>query len=251
MAEEHPVAGGGKVLIIDDSVDLLKGLRMVLSREGYLVETLNKPAMAMSVVKSTHPDLLILDVMMPEVDGWQVLRSVRGDADTANIPILMLTAKGSPEAKISGFTLGADDYLVKPFEISELKCRIAALLRRSVDHQNPSPAEYLFPGFLGSGESLLIPSRDVYFVEGAKNYTYVHTYDKKCLSRLTLGEATAAAPHGFMRVHRSYLVNLGRIASGRWASSSLYRVTLSDADGTQIPISRGLVSQIRTAAGLK
>lgn len=247
--QRHP-ASGRKILIIDDSVDLLKGLRMVLSREGYVVETVNRSTTAMDVVRSLRPDLVILDVMMPEVDGWQILRGIRSDPAAAETPVLMLTAKGSPEAKISGFTLGADDYLVKPFEISELKCRVAALLRRSVEGRGPSATEHCFPAFLGSGESLLIPSEDVYFIEGAKNYTYIHTYDKRFLSRLTLGEATATAPAGFMRVHRSYLVNLGRVASGRWVSSSQYRIGLSDAEETQIPISRGLVTHLKAATGL-
>ncbi|MBS3973257.1 MAG: response regulator [Actinobacteria bacterium] len=251
MAGEQQKTSGRKLLIIDDSIDLLKGLRMVLSKEGYLVETLSKPAMALDVVKNFEPCLVILDVMMPEVDGWQVLRTIRSNSGTARIPVLMLTAKGASEAKITGFTLGADDYLVKPFDISELKCRVAALLRRSVVGDGQPLPECSFPVFLGSGESLLIPSEDVYFIAGAKNYTFVHTYDKKYLSRLTLSEAVAAAPAGFMRVHRSYLVNIGRIASGKWASSSLYKIGLSDAAGTQIPVSRRLVTELKTKAGMR
>jgi len=251
MAGEQQKTSARRLLIIDDSIELLKGLRMVLSREGYLVETLSKPVMALDVVESVDPDLVILDVMMPEVDGWQILGAIRGNSATARIPVLMLTAKGAPEAKITGFTLGADDYLVKPFEVAELKCRVAALLRRSVMSEGQPLPECSFPVFLGSGESLLIPSEDVYFITGAKNYTFVHTYDKKYLSRLTLGEAVAAAPPSFMRVHRSYLVNIGRIASGKWESSSLYKIGLSDAAGTQIPVSRKLVTELKAKTGIR
>lgn len=251
MAGEQQKASGRRVLIIDDSIDLLKGLRMVLSREGYLVETLSKPAMALEMVENVDPDLVILDVMMPEVDGWQILGAIRSNSGTARIPVLMLTAKGTSEAKITGFTLGADDYLVKPFEVSELKCRVAALLRRSVVGEGHPLPKRSFPALLGSGESLLIPSEEVYFIAGAKNYTFVHTYDKKYLSRLTLREAAAVAPAGFMRAHRSYLVNLGRIVSGKWASSSLYKISLSDAAGTQIPVSRRLVTDLKAKAGMR
>lgn len=249
MMGGHQTSSGRKVLIIDDSIDLLRGLRAALAKDGYLIETLSQPAMALEVAKEVSPDLVILDVMMPEVDGWQVLRILRSDKGTKHIPVLMLTAKGTPEAKITGFTLGADDYLVKPFEITELKCRVAALLRRS-SAGNPLP-EYSFPTHLGSGESLLIPSEEVYYVTGAKNYTYIHTYEDKYLSRLTLAEATDFAPPGFMRVHRSYLVNLGRIAAGRWVSSSLYKISLSDAAGTSIPVSRTLVMDLKTKAGIR
>jgi DNA-binding response OmpR family regulator len=240
-----------RILLVDDSLDLLRGLRLALSREGYLVEVLSQPGVVREVIERVRPDILVLDVMMPGVDGWQVLRMVRDHPDFGALPVLMLTAKGSSEAKVGGFTLGADDYLTKPFDIAELKCRIGALLRRSGSHRSPKPSEYCFTAVIGSGERLLVPAEDVYYIEGVRNYTYLHTCSDRFLSRAGLGATADEAPSEFMRVHRSYIVNLRRVSGGRWLSSSSYQLTLADEQGTQIPVSRKLVTEAQTRAGLK
>jgi DNA-binding response OmpR family regulator len=239
------------VLLVDDSLELLRGLRLALSKEGYLVEVLSQPSLAQEVIERVHPDLLVLDVMMPGVDGWQVLRMVRDHPEFKALPVLMLTAKGSSEAKVAGFTLGADDYLTKPFDIVELKCRIRALLRRSDSRLSPQPSAYNFTAVVGSSEHLLIPAQDVYFVNGVRNYTYLHTHSDRFLSRAGLGETAENAPPEFMRVHRSYIVNMCRVSGGRWLPSSSYQLTLSDERGTQIPVSRKLVVEVQSRAGLK
>jgi len=239
------------VLLIDDSLELLRGLRLALSKEGYLVEVLSQPALALEAIERVRPHLLVLDVMMPGVDGWHVLRMVRDHPKYSALPVLMLTAKGSTDAKVAGFTLGADDYLTKPFDISELKCRIRALLRRSDSRLSPQASAQNFTAVAGSGEHLLIPAEDVYFIDGVRNYTYLHTYSDRFLSRAGLGETAETAPPGFMRVHRSYIVNLCRVSGGRWLPSSSYQLTMSDEAGTQIPVSRKLVSEVQARAGLK
>lgn len=123
-----------KILIIDDDKNISELLRMYLAKEGYEPIMAFDGEEALAVFEEVHPDLVLLDVMMPKLDGWQVCREIRKNHST---PIIMLTAKGETFDKILGFDLGADDYIVKPFECKEVIARIKAVLRRS----NPKSSE--------------------------------------------------------------------------------------------------------------
>lgn len=117
-----------KNLIVDDDCVLLEQLRAILEEQRYVIETAQNGAKALEMLFSEAYDLLVLDVMMPGLDGLAVLREVR--SESLDIPVLMLSAKGDIEDKIRGLDLGADDYLSKPFSLSELLARVRALLRR-------------------------------------------------------------------------------------------------------------------------
>lgn len=117
-----------KILVVDDEELLVKGIRFNLQNDGYEVITGNNGAEAVTLAKSTSPDLIILDVMMPEMDGMTACSKIR---EFSNVPVILLTAKTADMDKLMGFDSGADDYLTKPFNILELKARIRALLRRS------------------------------------------------------------------------------------------------------------------------
>lgn len=117
-----------KILVVDDEELLVKGIRFNLQNDGYEVVTGNNGAEAVMLAKSTSPDLIILDVMMPEMDGMTACSKIR---EFSNVPVILLTAKTADMDKLMGFDSGADDYLTKPFNILELKARIRALLRRS------------------------------------------------------------------------------------------------------------------------
>lgn len=117
-----------KILVVDDEELLVKGIRFNLQNDGYEVVTGFNGAEAVSLAKSQSPDLIILDVMMPELDGLTACSKIR---EFSNVPIILLTAKAEDMDKLLGFDNGADDYLTKPFNILELKARIRALLRRS------------------------------------------------------------------------------------------------------------------------
>jgi DNA-binding response OmpR family regulator len=117
-----------RILVVDDDRNNLKMLGFLLGEEGYEVVTADNGVSALQLVDSAHPDLVILDVMMPQMDGFEVCRRLR---QTMDVPILMLSAKGETTDKVSGLELGADDYLPKPFEPSELLARVKAILRRS------------------------------------------------------------------------------------------------------------------------
>ena len=117
-----------KILVVDDEKTLVKGIKFNLENEGYEVECAYDGAAAVELARNNRFDLLILDVMMPEVDGLEACMRIR---EFSNVPIIMLTAKSEDADKLMGFECGADDYLTKPFNILELKARVRALLRRA------------------------------------------------------------------------------------------------------------------------
>ena len=117
-----------KILVVDDEALLVKGIRFNLQNEGYEVITGSNGLEALQLCQSASPDLIVLDVMMPEMDGLTACAKIR---EFSNVPIILLTAKVEDMDKLMGFEQGADDYLTKPFNILELKARIRALLRRS------------------------------------------------------------------------------------------------------------------------
>ena len=126
-----------KILVVDDEKTLVKGIKFNLENEGYEVECAYDGSSAVERARNNRFDLLILDVMMPEVDGLEACMRIR---EFSNVPIIMLTAKSEDADKLMGFECGADDYLTKPFNILELKARVRALLRRAAGVQRDQGA---------------------------------------------------------------------------------------------------------------
>ena len=116
------------VLIVEDEVNIAQLLQMYLEKEGYAVTVANDGGQGLSKFRAIKPDLVLLDVMMPVMDGWTVCRNIRAESQ---VPIITLTAKGETDDKVSGLRAGADDYITKPFEMKEVLARIEAVLRRS------------------------------------------------------------------------------------------------------------------------
>jgi two-component system, OmpR family, phosphate regulon response regulator PhoB len=121
-----------KILIVDDEEDVTDLLEYNLKSEGYLVKAINDPLMIMGAAKELQPDLILLDVMMPDLSGIQICRMLRADSQMEKIPIVFLTAKGEVEDRVAGLEAGADDYICKPFDMREVKLRVSTLLKRSV-----------------------------------------------------------------------------------------------------------------------
>lgn len=115
------------ILVVDDEANIRDLARMYLEKDGYRVDTVTNGAEALVYIAQTPPTLMVLDLMLPEIDGWEVCRRVRADS---NLPILMLTARDDDIDKIVGLEMGADDYLTKPFNPRELVARVRAILRR-------------------------------------------------------------------------------------------------------------------------
>ncbi|MCZ7397493.1 MAG: response regulator [Candidatus Methanoperedens sp.] len=120
-----------KILIVDDEMDTLLPVRRSLEVENYRVIEAYDGHEAINKAKAEIPDLILLDLMMPGMDGYEVCGKLRNEPVTQNIPIIMLTAKGYVRDKVKGLEIGADDYVTKPFDLNELKARIKSALRRT------------------------------------------------------------------------------------------------------------------------
>ena len=134
-----------RVLIVDDDTNICELLRLYLEKEGFQTIIANDGESAVAVFKEEQPDIVLLDVMLPLLDGWQVCREIRKFSDK---PIIMITAKGETFDKVLGLELGADDYISKPFETKEVVARIKAVLRRSVGAASQSVKEVSFDKLL-------------------------------------------------------------------------------------------------------
>lgn len=127
-----------KILVVDDDLNICELLRLYLEKEGYTVILANTGMQAVRSFTEHQPDLVLLDIMLPELDGWQVCREIR---KFSNKPIIMLSAKGETFDKVLGLELGADDYITKPFEAKEVLARIKAVLRRTAGTTAAEPTE--------------------------------------------------------------------------------------------------------------
>ena len=131
-----------RVLVVDDDKSIVKVLTAYLEQSGYQVLTAEDGETALHALRRERPDLVILDLMMPNLDGWEVTSIVRADKSLAATPIIMLTARVEDTDKIVGLELGADDYITKPFNAREVVARVNALLRRVRLDQSPSAAPH-------------------------------------------------------------------------------------------------------------
>jgi diguanylate cyclase (GGDEF)-like protein len=129
----------GRVLVVDDDEDIARFIELNLVLEGFEVEVVHDGRVALEAVLRQPPDLVLLDVMMPHLDGVEVLRRLRANAATAVTPVVLLTAKSLSADKVVGLTAGADDYIVKPFDILELIARVHTTLRRTAEIRSTSP----------------------------------------------------------------------------------------------------------------
>lgn len=135
-----------KILIVDDDLETLRLIGVMLQRQGYEISAANTGELAVTMARKEKPDLIVLDIMMPVVDGYRVAREIREEPATKHIPILMFTAKSQVDDKVAGYEAGADDFLTKPVHPAELTAHIKALLEKAV---KPAPVETgKKPGFI-------------------------------------------------------------------------------------------------------
>lgn len=127
-----------KILVVDDDLNICELLKLYLENDGYVVFTANDGQEAVEMFQNKTPDLVLLDIMLPKKDGWQVCREIR---KTSSAPIIMLTAKGETFDKVLGLELGADDYVVKPFDAKEVMARVKAVLRRTTGESESTENE--------------------------------------------------------------------------------------------------------------
>ena len=130
---------GKRVLVVDDDVKTVELVKLYLNRDGYRVLTAYDGIEALRLARESHPDLIVLDLMLPSIDGLQVCRTLRDESD---VPIIMLTAKTTDQDKLIGLDLGADDYVTKPFSPRELAARVRAILRRLPGERGPAEIKH-------------------------------------------------------------------------------------------------------------
>ena len=160
-----------KILVVDDEKLLVKGIKFNLENEGYQVECAYDGAAAVELARAGGFDLIILDLMMPEIDGLEACMRIR---EFSNVPIIMLTARGEDTDKIIGFECGADDYITKPFNILELKARIRAMLRRASGGAQGKAAKQITAGDLTLDTEQRVAVREGETVElTAKEYDLI------------------------------------------------------------------------------
>ena len=169
------------ILLVDDDPSISRLVQLYLEKEGYEVQTAARGDDALTLFRRLPPDLILLDVMLPGMDGWQVLKAVR---KTSGIPIIMLTAKDETFDKVLGLELGADDYVTKPFEMKELMARVKAVLRRTQGPEEDKGDALSFPGLTVSisryevfyeGEKLDMPPKELevlYFLASNPNQVF-------------------------------------------------------------------------------
>ena len=175
-----------KILVVDDDSNISDLLKMYFENEGYDVKLASDGVEGLSYFKMYEPDLVLLDIMLPKKDGWQVCREIR---EISSKPVIMITAKGEVFDKVLGLELGADDFVVKPFDMKELSARVKAVLRRYQNHTRQNDDEVIkFEnieislqkyGLKLRGKSVDIPPKELellYFL--ASNYNRVFTRDQ-------------------------------------------------------------------------
>lgn len=148
-----------KILVVDDALEMTAFLERALRKDGYEVAIAQDAREGLRLAHQFRPDLILLDVMMPEVDGWEMLRRLR---EFSNAPVIMLTALGSTDNKVYGLDIGADDYVTKPFELQELRARIRSALRRAAE----GPEEKVRPFSFDGGRLVIDPVAHKVFVDG-------------------------------------------------------------------------------------
>ena len=195
-----------KILVVDDEQVLVKGVKFNLENEGYTVETAFDGKTAVELARGGDFDLILLDLMMPELDGLTACMQIRA---FSNVPIIMLTARGEDTDKLLGFEYGADDYVTKPFNILELKARIRALLRRSGGAQQNGRRELITAGGFSLDPAQRVALRDGEVVElTAKEYDLIEllvknprrVYSRESLMNLVWGY-TYAGDYRTVDVH--------------------------------------------------
>ena len=186
MKEGIPIMTDTKILVIDDDSNISELLKIYFENEGYDVKIASDGVEGLNYFKIFEPDMVLLDIMMPKKDGWQVCREIR---EMSSKPIILVTAKGEVFDKVLGLELGADDFVVKPFDIKELSARVKAVLRRYQTHAHQTDDEVIkFENIEISlqkyelklrGKSVDIPPKELellYFL--SSNYNRVFTRDQ-------------------------------------------------------------------------
>lgn len=242
------------ILVIDDDESVVDMIKMGLEADGMVVHAAGDGAEGIEQLSRLPVDVIVLDIVMPRVDGWMALMQIRSNSATADIPVIMLTGKSQDLAKILAFKQGAQQYVTKPFNIMELSARVESLCKRgrlsSVEHGVGGEADFRKLAVRKGGRTVLLAIDDIVFVSARNKSTYAHTYENQFLVDMTLSDLEEKlARESFVRVHRSYMINLNRIKEIMRVDGS-HVVAVADRDETHIPVARRQVRHFRETVGL-
>ncbi|MBA4370006.1 MAG: hypothetical protein C0418_00295 [Coriobacteriaceae bacterium] len=256
MTDEHGSAEreSANVLIVDDDPAVVDMVRLGLETDGMRVFGAGDGAEALQVLAREKVDVVVLDIMMPRVDGWMTLMEIRNDPATEHIPVIMLTAKTQDLAKILAFKQGVQQYVVKPFSVLELSARVQSLVRASrrgtAGPGAGADSEFRKLAVRKGGRTVLLAIDEVVYVSARNKSTYVHTYENQYLVDLSLADLEhKLAREPFARVHRSYMVNLNKVKEILRLDGG-YVVVSADRDETHIPVARRQLKSFREAVGI-
>lgn len=239
--------GSKRVLIIDDDNDVRKSLTVCLTAAGFEVGSARDGDQGLRAIGVFCPDIIILDIVMPRRDGWEVIRRIREDPATNGLPVVMLTQVSDEGSKVLAFRTGADDYIEKPFHVLELIARVERLLEKQGPVDPPGAAGGAQAGHpmekipvRKSDRVTFIPVEDICYIRASGKYSFVHTIDGKYLTDYSLKEIEEEVrPQGrLFRIHRSWLVNLDRVSKVSKESPGRYMVEMEDDGGTVLCVSQ-------------
>jgi DNA-binding LytR/AlgR family response regulator len=242
------------VLVVDDDLAVVDMIRMGLEIDGIRVLSAGDGSAAIEMLDAEDVDVVVLDIMMPKVDGWMALMEIRSNPETGDVPVIMLTAKTQDLAKILAFKQGVQQYVTKPFNVQELSARVQSLAvgRRKMMGESSRQGEGDFRKLAvrKGGRTILLSIDDIVFLSARNKSTYAHTDDNQYLVDLTLGELEEKlGKESFTRIHRSYMINLNRVREILRVDGA-YVVIAADRDGTNIPVARRQVRAFREAVGI-
>jgi len=242
------------VLVVDDDRPTVDMLRMGLESEGMHVSSASDGGEAIDILSKQRIDVVVLDIMMPRVDGWMALMEIRNNPLTATLPVIMLSAKNQDLAKILAFKQGVQQYVTKPFNVLELAARVESVAKacRQVTAEPSAGAEGEFRKIAvrKGGRTVLLTIDEIIYLSARNKSTYAHTYENQYLVDATLGDLEdRLGRESFARVHRSYLVNLNRVKEILRVDGG-YVVVATDRDETHIPVARRQVREFREAVGI-
>lgn len=248
------VSGSSHILVIDDDIDMLKMLEAVLKLDGFKVTLCQDPEEGVATAEAVSPDLIVLDMMMPEKSGLDVMMEVRANQPTRHIPILFLSAVGD-EAVVVKALKGADDYVIKPFKTLELVARITKILERAARTAPDLPLSrsthlQRLPVQRGD-ETFLVPLAEIAYFEAAGKYSYAHTRSKRFLTGYSLGQLQQRLDEAnFVRTHRSYIVNVDLIRKLTKDRSKGTLLVLADEKETRLKVSDSHLPKLKERLGL-
>ena len=242
------------VLAIDDDPEVVEMIRLGLEADGMRVLGAGDGSEGLDVIRHEDVDVVVLDIMLPKVDGWMTLMEIRNNPATIDLPVIMLTAKTQDLAKIYAFKQGVQQYVTKPFNVAELSARVESLAK-SRRRANAGPAstadsEFHKLAVRKGGRTVLLSIDDIVFVSARNKSTYAHTYENQYLVDTTLGDLEHRLGRDpFKRVHRSYVVNLNKVKEILRVEGS-YVVVAADRDETHIPVARRQAKGFRESVGI-